>query len=108
MAEWSKALVLGTSLSEAWVRIPPLPQSRFKIKPFDPFWWLVRVTLLIDRLFLPQNFGPVVRTYEGLLRLCECASCAGSIGGGGAHREQRGPRESEGGKWRGGEGAKEE
>ena len=25
VAEWSKALVLGTSLSEAWVRIPPLP-----------------------------------------------------------------------------------
>ena len=25
VAEWSKALVLGTSLNEAWVRIPPLP-----------------------------------------------------------------------------------
>ena len=24
VAEWSKALVLGTSLNEAWVRIPPL------------------------------------------------------------------------------------
>ena len=24
VAEWSKALVLGTSLIEAWVRIPPL------------------------------------------------------------------------------------
>ena len=27
VAEWSKALVLGTSLNEAWVRIPPLPQA---------------------------------------------------------------------------------
>ena len=35
-------------------------------------WWLVRVTLVVDWLFLPQNFGPVVGTYEGLLRLCEC------------------------------------
>ena len=35
------------------------------------FWWLVRVTLVVDWLFLPQNFGPVVGTYEGLLRLCE-------------------------------------
>ena len=26
---------------------------------------------LVDWLFLPQNFGPVVGTYEGLLRLCE-------------------------------------
>ena len=25
VAEWSKALVLGTSHSVAWVRIPPLP-----------------------------------------------------------------------------------
>ena len=25
VAERSKALVLGTSLNEAWVRIPPLP-----------------------------------------------------------------------------------
>ena len=25
VAEWSKALVLGTSHSMAWVRIPPLP-----------------------------------------------------------------------------------
>ena len=23
-------------------------------------WWLVRVTLVVDWLFLPQNFGPVV------------------------------------------------
>ena len=26
VAERSKALVLGTSLNEAWVRIPPLPE----------------------------------------------------------------------------------
>ena len=35
-------------------------------------WWLVRVTLVVDWLFLPQNFGPVVGTYEGLLPFCEC------------------------------------
>ena len=37
-----------------------------------PHWWLVRVTLVVNWLFLPQNFGPVVGTYEGLLLLCEC------------------------------------
>ena len=26
-------------------------------------WWLVRVTLVVDWLFLPQNFGPVVGTF---------------------------------------------
>ena len=31
-------------------------------------WWLVRVTLVVDWLFLPRNFGLVVRTYEGLYR----------------------------------------
>ena len=30
-------------------------------------WWVVRVTLVVDCLFLPQNFGLVVGTYEGLL-----------------------------------------
>ena len=35
------------------------------------FWWLVRVTLVVDWLFLPQNFGPVVGTYEDLLQLCD-------------------------------------
>ena len=35
-------------------------------------WWLVRVTLVVDLWFLPQNFGHVVGTYEGLLVLCEC------------------------------------
>ena len=29
-------------------------------------WWLVRVTLVVDWLFLTQNFGQVVGTYEGL------------------------------------------
>ena len=43
------------------------------------FWWLVRVTLMVDWLFLPQNFGPVVGTYEGLLQLCECTSAGGSF-----------------------------
>ena len=42
-------------------------------------WWLVRVTLVVDWLFLPQNFGPMVGTYEGLLRLCECTLGGGSI-----------------------------
>ena len=43
------------------------------------YWWLVRVTLVVDWLFLPQNFGPVVGTYEGLLQLCECIWDGGSI-----------------------------
>ena len=34
-------------------------------------WWLVRVTLVVDWLFLPHNFGPMVGTYKGLLVLCE-------------------------------------
>ena len=38
-------------------------------------WWLVRVTLVADWLFLPQNFGPVVGTYEGLLQLSEYTWC---------------------------------
>ena len=42
-------------------------------------WWLVRVTLVVDWLFLPQNFGPVVGTYKGLLRICECTLGGGSI-----------------------------
>ena len=37
-----------------------------------PHWWLVRVTLVVNWLFLPKNFGPVVGTYEDLLLLCEC------------------------------------
>ena len=41
------------------------------------YWWLVRVTLVVDWLFLPQNFGPVVGTYQGLLQLCECTSGGG-------------------------------
>ena len=46
---------------------------------FAPFWWLVRVTLVVDWLFLPQNFGPVVGTYEGLLPFCECTWGGGSM-----------------------------
>ena len=34
------------------------------------FWWLIRVTLVVDWWVLPQNFGPMVGTYEGLLWLC--------------------------------------
>ena len=44
-----------------------------------PSWWLIRVILVVDCLFLPQNFGPVVGTYEGLLWLCECTLGGGSI-----------------------------
>ena len=29
-----------------------------------PHWWLVRVTIVVNWLFLPQNSGPVVGTYE--------------------------------------------
>ena len=36
------------------------------------YWWLVRVILVVDWLFLPQKFGPVVGTYKSLLLLCEC------------------------------------
>ena len=36
------------------------------------YWWLVRITLVVDLRFLPQNFGPMVGIYEGLLLLCEC------------------------------------
>ena len=35
--------------------------------------------VVVDWLFLPQNFGPVVGTYKGLLRLCECTLGGGSI-----------------------------
>ena len=38
---------------------------------FEFFGGSLEVTLVVDWLFLPQNFGPVVETYEGLLRLCE-------------------------------------
>ena len=48
-----------------------------------PCWWLVRVTLVVDWLFLPQNFGPVVGTYEGLLPLCECSGVVIVLAGGG-------------------------
>ena len=47
-----------------------------KIVPWSPkgnhnFWWLVRVTLVIDWRSLPQNFGPMVGTYKGLLLVFE-------------------------------------
>ena len=44
-----------------------------------PSWWLVRVTLVVDWLFLPQHFGLVAGTYEGLLPFCECRWGGGSI-----------------------------
>ena len=37
VAERSKALVLGTSLIEAWVRIPPLPEKVFLNKNINYF-----------------------------------------------------------------------
>ena len=36
------------------------------------YWWLVRVILVVDWVFLPRNFGLVVGTYKGLLLFCEC------------------------------------
>ena len=36
VAEWSKALVLGTSLNEAWVRIPPLPETFYAVLSTSP------------------------------------------------------------------------
>ena len=47
--------------------------------PLSHFWWLVRVTLVVDWQFLPQNFGHVVGTYKGLLPFCECTWAGGSI-----------------------------
>ena len=58
---------------------PILVTNRKHSSTAIPFWWLVRVTLVVDWLFLPQNFGPVVGTYEGLLWLCECTLGGGSI-----------------------------
>ena len=43
------------------------------------FWWLIRVTLGVDWLFLPKTFGLVVGTYKGLLPLFECRWGSGSI-----------------------------
>ena len=43
------------------------------------YWWLVRVALVVDWRFLPQNFGQVVGTYEGILPFCECTWGGGSI-----------------------------
>ena len=34
---------------------------------------------MVEWLFLPQNFGLVVGTYEGLLPFCECTWGGGSI-----------------------------
>ena len=41
-------------------------------KRYCSFWWLVRVTLMVDLVFLPQNFGLVVGTYQCHLQLCQC------------------------------------
>ena len=46
---------------------------------FVTYWWLVRVTLVVDWLFLPRNFGLVVGTYKFLLPFCECTYGGGSI-----------------------------
>ena len=58
-------------------------KSRGRFRSLDivnvTHWWLVRVTLVVDWLFLPQNFGPMVGTYEGLLQICECTLGGGSI-----------------------------
>ena len=43
------------------------------------YCWLVRVTLVVGLVFLPQNFGPMVGSYEWLLQFCECTWGAVSI-----------------------------
>ena len=58
----------------------------------DIYWWLVTVTLVVDWLFLPQIFGPVVGTYEGLLWLCECTSGGGSFCRWWGHLTMHGPK----------------
>ena len=47
---------------------------------WSDFWWLVRVILVFGLVFLPQNFGLVVGSYEGLLLFCKC-TWGGSIWG---------------------------
>ena len=47
------------------------------------YWWLVRVTLVVDLRFLAQNFGLVVGTYEGLLPFCDVHGVAVLFAGGG-------------------------
>ena len=42
-------------------------------------WWLIRVTLVVDLVFLPQNFGLVVGTYKDFLLFCECPWGSGSL-----------------------------
>ena len=53
--------------------------STFTLADFTSDWWLVRVTLVVDWLFLPWNFGAVVGTYAGLLLFCECTWGGGSM-----------------------------
>ena len=42
-------------------------------------WWLARVTLVAGLVFLPQNFGMVMITYEGLFPFCKCTWGGASI-----------------------------
>ena len=58
---------------------PFFPSLVFSFVDLFVYWWLVRVTLVVDRQFLPQNFGLVLGTYEGLLLFCECTWGGGSI-----------------------------
>ena len=51
---------------------PPTPPNSAVKKGHDMFGCSLESPLLVDWLFLPQNFGPMVGTYEGLLWLCEC------------------------------------
>ena len=53
-------------------------QEDFLVTAYDN-WWLVRVILAVDLLFLPRNFGLMVGTYEGLLLFCECTLGDSSI-----------------------------
>ena len=49
VAEWSKALVLGTSL-RAWVRTPPLSDTRVLTRGVLPLWcrWLAYEPLTLE------------------------------------------------------------
>ena len=72
---WPIIWLVDVLNSAVWIQglsrhYPTLSQTKNGYKT-SYYWWLVRVTLVVDWWVLPQNFGPVVGTYEGLLRLCE-------------------------------------
>ena len=46
-----------------------------QLKILTHCWWLVRVTLVVGLVFMPQNFGPVVGNYECHLPFSERTWC---------------------------------